>query len=330
MAFATEALARVIRQFPETSFACAYGSAVMKQAGYNYYSKDPEKLPMVDFIFAVKDPYRWHEMNIAMNPHHYSFVKSFGIPFIVNLQDNGGGRIYYHTYITVNDIRLKYGVISEDALMSDLKHWNQLYVAGRLQKPVVILKEGSESVQMALEANRMAALHAAIALLPPTFSTEDLYMTITSLSYSGDVRMQLGAENPNKIRNIVVSSRGEFDDCYRSLIKHCSFIQPNGSSPDKDVSASASASASGLSTLHEWEKIKQPEVWNFPRNIRQHLPNVSASEPIDPLHLRQSLRDIVAATSTAQTFKGLLSAGVVNAVQIAWSKWQKGRTSLSQ
>jgi translocator assembly and maintenance protein 41 len=32
--------------------------------------------------------------------------------------------------------RVKYGVISMDALLKDLTEWDSLYVAGRMQKPV--------------------------------------------------------------------------------------------------------------------------------------------------------------------------------------------------
>ena len=40
--------------------------------------------------------------------------------------------------VEVGDYQIKYGVIQIDHLISDLMEWNTLYVAGRMQKALLI------------------------------------------------------------------------------------------------------------------------------------------------------------------------------------------------
>ena len=46
-------LERLLKNFPEVDFAMGYGSGVFEQEGYDYQAKN---LPMVDLVFATKDP----------------------------------------------------------------------------------------------------------------------------------------------------------------------------------------------------------------------------------------------------------------------------------
>jgi len=103
---------------------------------------------------------------------------------------------------------IKYGIISTQDLTDDLTHWSSLYLAGRLQKPVLPLLE-PDSLRPALEANLRSALSVSLLLVPPNeaFTEISLWEQIAGISYSGDPRMSVpGAENPEKVRNIV---RGE-------------------------------------------------------------------------------------------------------------------------
>ena len=66
---------------------------------------------------------------------------------------------------------IKYGVISAKDLCKDLYDWNTFYVSGRMQKPVMPLKDDAEIVQ-ASEQNLSSALNASLLLLPEHFSLE--------------------------------------------------------------------------------------------------------------------------------------------------------------
>lgn len=50
------------------------------------------------------------------------------------------------------------------------------------------------------------------------FTLMDLFLSITQLSYKGDVRMKFKAENPNKVRNIVEPNFEHFLDYYEPWI----------------------------------------------------------------------------------------------------------------
>jgi translocator assembly and maintenance protein 41 len=96
---------------------------------------------------------------------------------------------------------IKYGVVSRASLENDLRHWTSLYIAGRLHKPVATLAS-NPSVEAAQRINVASALRIALLLLPQRFTARDLYSTICTLSYAGDVRMGL-AEDDKKVDRIV-------------------------------------------------------------------------------------------------------------------------------
>ena len=64
---------------------------------------------------------------------------------------------------------IKYGVIGTQLLYDDLQHWDSLYIAGRMQKPVLMLKDYAK-LPMARKNNLDAAFTMALLLLPDSFS----------------------------------------------------------------------------------------------------------------------------------------------------------------
>ena len=92
---------------------------------------------------------------------------------------------------------MKYGIINRQKFLDDMLNWKYLYVAGRLHKPVQVLKTHT-LINHAIMRNRQNAVRTALLLLPAKFTEIELYRTIAGLSYLGDPRMSVG-ENPNKV-----------------------------------------------------------------------------------------------------------------------------------
>jgi translocator assembly and maintenance protein 41 len=231
-----EALRLMLRQFNAPIIYCfAYGSGVFPQEDSSrsiseadfraVHPKPPEALvkaqkgspKMIDFIFGVSHTQHWHSINMKQHRDHYSGIASLGSGFVSRVQDWGAG-VYFHPYVEVNGILIKYGVTSIDNLVHDLSTWDSLYLAGRLQKPVKILRDHPQ-VRLANQHNLIAAVRTALLLLPPDFTESQLYSTISGISYLGDPRMVLPTENKSKVTNIVSNNMVHFRRLYAPLIK---------------------------------------------------------------------------------------------------------------
>jgi translocator assembly and maintenance protein 41 len=251
----------ILNKFPSKyiRFAFAYGSGVFDQI-----NNAKTKQTMIDLVFVVNDSIKFHDENLKLNSAHYSFLKYLG-PFYLNkIQNEFGAACYYNTLVPIQfstdskkeePFLIKYGVISEEALIRDLYDWDYLYMSGRLQKPVKIIKSeqssssfktsGSESnstkqtssmshfgvednsqytmevvnksLELALKTNLKNALHTALLLMPEKFTLTELFICITALSYSGDFRMVIG-ENKNKCENIVLAQLNRFTELYKPYL----------------------------------------------------------------------------------------------------------------
>ncbi|XP_021509145.1 phosphatidate cytidylyltransferase, mitochondrial isoform X2 [Meriones unguiculatus] len=175
-------LRRILAHFPEdVSLAFAYGSAVYRQAGPNAHQENP----MLDLVFTVDDPVAWHSKNLKKNWSHYSFLKLLGPRIISSIQNNYGAGVYFNPLIMCEGKLIKYGVIGTGVLIDDLLNWNNLYIAGRLQKPVKIVSMNENMVlRSAMDKNLKSAVTTACLMLPESFSEEDLFIEIAGLSYS--------------------------------------------------------------------------------------------------------------------------------------------------
>lgn len=200
---------------------------------------------MLDFIVAVSHPSHWHSINVNQNPAHYSLLaRTLGSGIIGFTQERVGAGAWFNVDCQVRGRTIKYGVVSVDTLVRDLMDWETLYFAGRMHKPLHILRSDPR-VRLANQVNLSSAVRAALLLLPETFAEEDLYAEIAGLSYRGDFRMAVG-ENPRKVRNIVEAQGEQFQEVYKPILnsfhKHISFMGPEGSgSIRQDIDPKAKA-----------------------------------------------------------------------------------------
>lgn len=237
-----EALRRILWEFKAPiRYAFAYGSGVFPQSkpsvssssATSIHAKAPlavEKAQggtpkMIDFIFGVSHTQHWHSLNLRQHRDHYSAIGSLGTGAVSRVQGWGAG-VYFHPYVMVNGILIKYGVVSLDTLCTDLSEWSTLYTAGRLHKPVKILRDDPR-VRLANQINLISALRTALLLLPPDFTEKELYGTIANISYMGDPRMVLPTEDPSKVANIVGNNVANFRRLYGPLIDNLPNVQFN-------------------------------------------------------------------------------------------------------
>lgn len=355
----------VLGQFPEVTFAFAYGSGAVTQDGYDYSKKLAADLPMLDLILVVDNPLEWHQENMRRNPHHYTPLLTLSSSSITYVQEHFQAHLWFNPYvpaaITKQPGRLmKYGVISAKQALEDLTSWTNLYLAGRLHKPVHVLKENPIFLE-AMSKNRRSALQTACLLLPQKFSEVDLFLTIASLSYVGDPRMLIG-ENPKKVENLVLPIVPLYQNLYAKEIKGLLDTKKesgNAAPPSTPTVSTASiprptassASSSQPLVYHHVPHIHSPSLsssshhlppqgifvqdisastrWQRATTLPSTLKYLLAIRP-DSLRgvprassIRTALASIVASAATSQTIKGLFTAGIRKSTVYAWNKVSK-------
>lgn len=317
---------------------------------------------MIDFIFGVTHVDHWHSINLKQHREHYSALGSLGCGAVSRVQENFGAGVYFNPYVTMNGMLIKYGVVSLDTLRQDLSEWSTMYVAGRLQKPVKILRQTAD-IQVANQINLISALRTALLLLPPNFTEQELYGTIAGISYMGDPRMALPTEDPGKVANIVGNNLPHFRRLYGPLIEDLPNLQFTSSacaSPDW-----ASDPALNVSLKQDMDPIKRGNmVRRLPKAFRKKLyfqfqrkfqiPQLEfekmmtesqdedaqgsfkkrqggefeqriASEPAPELgkEVRQVIKDTIGWPSTVQSAKGLLTSGFAKTYRYVSEKMDK-------
>ncbi|KAJ2599597.1 Mitochondrial translocator assembly and maintenance protein 41 [Coemansia sp. RSA 1804] len=307
-------------------YAFAYGSGVYKQTGYG----GEKTKPMVDMIFAVSHPDHWHALNISQNRPHYSFMATLGSNAVTYVQDKIGAGVYYNPFVEINGVVIKYGVVSMETLSSDLLNWDTLYLAGRMHKPTLTLRR-DPLMRISKQVNLTHAVRAALLMLPKTFTTAELFRTIASISFSGDFRMKVGGENPNKVNNIVEAQLPLFKYRYSSIIEGLSnleFIGQELLQQNMDPQARASMLR------------KMPNNF-YDRLVRQgrrsgvKLPPGLGAETVNTIRLasmdnidvlaKKAIESIVARPALTQSAKGILSSGLSKSVSYMYAKNSKYR-----
>ncbi|OLN95835.1 Phosphatidate cytidylyltransferase, mitochondrial [Colletotrichum chlorophyti] len=373
-------LTGVVRDFrAPIMYAMAYGSGVFPQSKASKAVSDedfravhPKPSPslietqkggpkMIDFIFGVTHTEHWHSLNMRQHRDHYSGLASFGSGLVSTFQDRWGAGVYFNPYVTKNGMLIKYGVTSIDNLCTDLSTWNNLYLAGRLHKPVKILRDHPR-VRLANQVNLISAVRTALLLLPPKFTEKELFSTIAGISYLGDPRMSLPTENKSKISNIVDNNMVSFRKLYGPLLNtlpNVDFAQgadqqtKHSSDPEYDgamyqdmdpvkrgnmvrrlpkafrsrlyfqyqkkfmVPASDFKAMIDASKSEDDVSFKRREGGGFEQRIVQDDP-----EQLN-FYIRKVIKQTVNWPATAQSIKGVFTAGVGRSIRYLSEKWTK-------
>eukprot|EP00842_Homolaphlyctis_polyrhiza_P000894 jgi/Hompol1/1805/HPOL_000513-RA len=284
---------------------------------------------MIDFIFGVTHPEHWHSLNLRQNRHHYSALAQLGSGPITSIQDLFGAGLYYNTDVEIDGMRIKYGVIKMDRLLSDLNEWDTLYLAGRLQKPVLILQDDAR-VRLATQTNLANAVKASLLLLPHRFTEEDLFIQIAGISYRGDFRMVFG-ENPHKVLNIVTAQMDAFRELYRPIIQELPYVNylSDGTLEQEDHIKMRGNLIQSLPKKLQ-DKIKVRHLWYLSRmgtrSVNREQPFFSqsiAESPDLPYYVEKSLSEIVAMPALTQSIKGLFTAGPLRSISYVGEKLSK-------
>ena len=287
---------QVRRLLPRSDLILGYGSGVFLQRGYSYPGSE-----MIDLLVFAQDR-RIYIRELLAKRYITSSARMFS--GICNPQ-----AVFFPGVRFVNGLTVKIGVVQTQQGLERLSDWgDSFYIPGRLQKPVAILDTRDDSIHARFSSvqrlNRLAALRAAVINLPRDtaytgFKLEELFESLASLSYIGDIRVGL-AENPLKIRNIVAAQRELLEAIYLSEFGAVGITaQPNG----------------------EYVSSRRPEeLWNsLPEGFRR-----SAVQLVEPRSaLRATLANINRRESIQQALVGLGTAGVLNSLNYLARKVSK-------
>ncbi|KAF7490040.1 Phosphatidate cytidylyltransferase [Sarcoptes scabiei] len=353
-------LQSLLKHFPlhqEISYCFAYGSGVFEQNlassnklnQNNRIQNESRKTKMIDLVFSVKDPIKWHQANLEQNRSHYSGLKYLGAKRIAEFQENFGGKIYYNTLVRIDaDTVIKYGIISDNDFINDLLDWETLYISGRLHKPTALLKgpdrndtELFHRVQNSFQTNLQSALHASFLLLSERFTEEQLYLSIAGLSYSGDFRMWFG-EDRSKVLKIVRPQVENFHKIYDPIIcsdrfKNLVIKQSGIDCYQQDCSLETIRWH--LNLLPKNVQLNIGERWLSENTRQRYRINQNRFDMNDLMrtvsldceyrrYVRKAIEKIVLQSSIVQTIKGFLTAGPTKSLIYSANKIEKMFKSL--
>ena len=253
-----------ISTLPEVVDIIGYGSGVKNQEGY---TDDIKR--QIDLILTVNDIYEFHKLNFKKYPNIYSNI---GIKLIKHVNSIGTD-INYVSNIDYKNNTYKIGVINKNDLSKDLIKWDNMYMAGRCQKPISTLKV-RDKVKNEIIYNRLNALKIALLLNHnKTITEQELYETICSLSYIGDIRMTMHCENPDKIKNIVNGSKIEFREIYNEVNDNLFDIKNNiiSTNTDKILTSILDIPDSLLKYLHKHMDLNNINIDELNNNIINYL-----------------------------------------------------------
>ncbi|KZV91205.1 Mmp37-domain-containing protein [Exidia glandulosa HHB12029] len=312
-------------------YAFAYGSGVFDQHGYPR-GETGEGRPMIDFLFAVTHAAHWHSINLNQNPTHYPLhARWLGSDFVSSVQVVAPG-MWFNAYVPYKDVTIKYGVTTVDNLCADLLYWRSLYMAGRMHKPIRIIRDDAR-VRLTQQVNLTSAVRVALATLPAEFTERELFERIAGLSYSGDLRMRLPGENRSKVANIASAQGPQFKELYHRLAVGLPGVHwpLNSNRVQQDTSPTARAALvrklpSTLRARVEATYSRSADTPSKESDEAAFYARIGADAQLGPV-VQREVANIVSSPATMQTVKGIVSAGPGKSIKYVTSKigkWWRG------
>ncbi|KAJ7250858.1 Mmp37-domain-containing protein [Mycena haematopus] len=327
-------LESIVEQFDAPiRYAFAYGSGVFEQDGYPVKESSADG-PMLDFMFAVTHPAHFHSINMQQHPSHYTMhARVLGSDYVTKVQEIGPG-VWFNAYIPMAGVTIKYGVTTVDNLCSDLLNWRSLYLAGRMHKPLRIIKDDAR-VRLTQQVNLTSAVRAALLTLPADFSDTQLFERIAGISYLGDPRMMLPAENRGKVANIVRNQAPQFKELYHRLVvglpgvhwpAHLATIQQD-TTPHARAAHLKKLPSNLLTGVRNSYDRSSAGATPYEADESAYWIRLAGD---DKLPATLELRRIVRYPATVQSLKGIVSAGIGKSAQYTAAKigkWWSGSGS---
>lgn len=315
----------IVSRFPKNIvYSFAYGSGVKKQLGYE------KQIPsdcVIDFVFCVEDSEEFHKENLEKFESHYSGLRYLGSKIISLYQNKLGARVYFNTLVEIPDLNvtIKYGIVDSTKLQADLNDWEQLYLAGRLHKPVTNVIQPTDltdPLNLALNKNLENAFRTSLLLLPEKFTDQELFHCISNLSYKGDFRMTFG-ENKNKVNNIVKAQSDNFFDLYYPVFQNSSDFLGVGKSDRGGYFFEQDKSTVIVEKhLHCLPKNLQRQIISnsgLNKSYRDVVAKISSKDTLQKV-VQLSVDDIVWSSSVRQSIKNIPSAGLFKSLVYSWRK----------
>ncbi|KAF8419971.1 mitochondrial matrix Mmp37-domain-containing protein [Boletus edulis BED1] len=288
-------------------YAFAYGSGVFEQAGYDKPAAAQAKgtgRSMLDFVFAVTHPDHWHSINMHQYPGHYPTTRTC---IWVELRVASAGVLALGCGSThmwpMDGVMIKYGVTTVDTLCADLLNWRTLYLAGRMHKPIRIIRDDAR-VRLTQQVNLASALRTALLDAPRSIhATAISFQRLPVSSYAGDPRMLLPAENRGKVANMVMRQEAQFRELYWRLAQ----------------GYERACAAAHLRKLPEGMLMRvhaRAQGRGPPREADEcaYWLRVAGDEAL-PSILRSEMSGIVGYPATVQSLKGVVSAGLIKSAR---------------
>ncbi|KAF7346337.1 Kinesin-like protein [Mycena sanguinolenta] len=327
-------LESIVEQFDAPiRYAFAYGSGVFEQDGYPVKESSADA-PMLDFMFAVTHAAHFHSINMQQHPSHYTLhARVLGSDYVTRVQEIGPG-VWFNAYVPMSGVTIKYGVTTVDNLCSDLLNWRSLYLAGRMHKPLRIIKDDAR-VRLTQQVNLTSAVRAALLTLPGEFSETQLFERIAGISYLGDPRMMLPAENRGKVANIVRGQAPQFKELYHRLVvglpgvhwpAHLSTIQQDTTPHARAAHLKKLPSNLLTGVRNSYDRSGAASATPYEADESAYWVRLAGDDRL-PATLGGELKRIVRYPATVQSFKGIVSAGVGKSMQYSAAKigkWWNG------